>query len=220
MEDPGDSAPELGSWRRRGWTAFSAAGDAARDGPVTSFLPRMRIAVAGTHRNGKTSLTEAFVRARPDFDLEPEPYEQMLEAGEDFLDHYEPEAFTRQLEHLVGRLTLREPGEKVIFDRSPMDFLAYLAACDRTDGWSSIESDVIRTASTGLAHLDLVVWLPLRSRSGPATSSLRRVVDAHLADLIGSDPIGVLGQGGPRIVEVHGSTPRRLKALLRWVSEL
>src|SRR5688572_26968801 len=132
----------------------------------------MRIAVSGTHRNGKTTLVEAFVHANADFELEAEPYEQLLEAGEEFLDHFDPEAFIRQLEHLVGRRSRSPADRKVVFDRSPLDFLAYLAATDRSNGWRSIPSDVLELAASGLQHLDLVAWLPLRSshRDNPGRS--------------------------------------------------
>lgn len=178
----------------------------------------MRIAVAGTHRNGKTTLAEAVVRARPELEFEPEPYEQVLEAGEDFLDPYDPEAFTRQLEHLVTRLSRRMPGDKVIFDRSPLDFLAYLAARDPSAGWSAVAGSVLESASVGLRHLDLIVWLPLKAgASGIGSGSFRRRVDARLGALIGSDPLSLLGDDSPDLLELRGATPNRVARLLAFV---
>jgi hypothetical protein len=174
----------------------------------------MRIAIAGTHRNGKTTLAEAFVRTHAGFELEPEPYEQLLEAGDDFLDHYDPSAFTKQLDHLVNRLARRPPGSDVVFDRSPLDFLAYIAASDRSSGWHSIDSDVLELAASGLECLDLIAWAPLASsgRTGPGRS-LRISVDLHLAELIRADTLGLLSGTSPEIVEIEGSTPQRLAQL-------
>lgn len=180
----------------------------------------MRIAVSGTHRTGKTSLVEALARVRPDFELEPEPYEQLLESGEDFLDHYDPESFVVQLEHLVTRLSRRTAYDRVIFDRSPFDFLAYVAASEarRLDS-QPVGSDLVELAARGLDHLDLVVWLPLHAEGEARVSrSLRRRVDSHLAEIIGADAFGLLsGREGPRILELRGSTSHRLAGLTGWL---
>lgn len=180
----------------------------------------MRIAVSGTHRNGKTTLVEAFARGHTDFQVEPEPYEQLLESGEDFLDHYDPGTFILQLEHLVSRLSRRQAGDKVIFDRSPFDFLAYVAVCDEGGPDSfSVGSDLLELAARGLEHLDLVVWLPLRSGAERAPKrSFRRLVDARLTDIIGSDAFGILsGRESPLILELRGPTSTRLAGLRAWL---
>ena len=164
---------------------------------------------------------EEFARAHPDFEVEPEPYEQLLEAGEDFLDHYDPDAFVLQLEHLVARLSRRTEGEKVIFDRSPFDFLAYVAASgERQLDPPSMDHDLVELAVAGLDHLDLVVWLPLASGAGgTARRSFRRLVDAHLAEIIGADGLGILsGRESPRILELRGSTAKRLAGMTEYVS--
>lgn len=163
---------------------------------------------------------EEFARAHPDFEVEPEPYEQLLEDGEDFLDHYDPDAFVMQLEHLVIRLSRRTAGERVIFDRSPFDFLAYVVATEerRLDSFS-IDPDLVELAVGGLNHLDLVVWLPLASSAeGTAKRSFRRLVDSHLADIIGMDGLGVLsGRESPRILELRGPTSNRLAGMTAWL---
>ena len=176
----------------------------------------MRIAVSGTHRIGKTTLVEEFARAHPGFEVEPEPYEQLLEAGEDFLDHFDPDAFVMQLEHLVSRLSRRTAGEKVIFDRSPFDFLAYVAASEeRRLNSFSVNPDLVGLAVEGLNHLDLIAWLPLESSAeGTARRSFRRLVDSHLGDMISSDALGILsGRESPRILDLRGPASKRLAGL-------
>lgn len=178
----------------------------------------MRIAIAGTHRNGKTTLAEAIARARTDFAVVPEPYEQLLEQGEDFLDHYAPETFTRQLEHQVSCISRCVPGGRVVFDRSPLDFLAYLAATDGTAGWGAIDSDVLEAAAFGLESLDLIAWLPLNEeRRDEHGRSLRRLVDDRMRDLVVSDPLGLLGAQKPDLLELRGSTAERLATLFQYL---
>lgn len=89
----------------------------------------MRIAVSGTHCTGKTTLIEAFIAAHPDFDYEPEPYVALVEDyGEDFSSEPLIEDYLRQLEFYVERVGHYSASDKVIFERSPLDFLAYILA--------------------------------------------------------------------------------------------
>ena len=178
----------------------------------------MRIAIAGTHRNGKTTLAEAIARALPDYEVVPEPYEQLLEQGEDFLDHYAPETFIRQLEHQVSCLSRCGPGDKIVFDRSPLDFMAYLAASDGTAGWESIGLDVLEVAAVGLQYLDLIAWVPLSEKRGHDHGrSLRRLTDDRLRDLVVSDPLGLLSAQKPDLLELRGSTAERLAGLFQYL---
>ena len=177
----------------------------------------MRIAIAGTHRYGKTTLTEAVARALPGYEVVPEPYEELLEQGEDFLDHYAPETFIMQLEHQVSRLSRCVPGDKIVFDRSPLDFLAYLAASDQTARWESIDLHVLDLAAVGLQYLDLIAWVPLREEWAIEHGrSLRRLMDDRLRDLVVSDPLGLLSAQKPHLLELRGSTSERLAGLLQY----
>ena len=179
----------------------------------------MRIAVAGTHRNGKTTLVEAAAQLHPAFSVEPEPYEQLLDSGEVFLDESDPESFLLQLRHFVGRLANTRPNDNVIFDRSPLDFAAYILASDERQlgrRTTFVERGVLEIVSEGLANLELIVFLPLRPKSDTsARRSLRRLADVHLCEIVRSNALGLLeGSQTPTVTELSGSTPRRLAGLL------
>src|SRR4029453_1767913 len=89
----------------------------------------MRIAVSGTHGVGKSTLIDEFLRKHPEFVHEPEPYTVLVEdLGEEFSDEPRVEDFHRQLEFNIDRLRQHTPGEKVIYERCPIDFLAYIDA--------------------------------------------------------------------------------------------
>src|SRR5262245_55639634 len=91
----------------------------------------MRIAVSGTHGVGKSTLIEEFLRVHPEFAHEPEPYAVMVEDyGEEFSAEPCVEDFLRQLEFNLERLGHHAAGGKVIYERCPLDFLAYLSALD------------------------------------------------------------------------------------------
>src|SRR6185369_16723424 len=89
----------------------------------------MKIAVTGTHGVGKTTLIEEFLRLHPEFGHEPEPYDVLSEDyGEEFAAEPCAEDFLRQLEFNLERLKQRATEVNVIFERCPLDFLAYLNA--------------------------------------------------------------------------------------------
>src|SRR5687768_17716205 len=91
----------------------------------------MRVAVSGTHCSGKSTLIDAFLSAHVRYLFEPEPYEVLSDLyGEGFGAEPSAEDFFRQLQYQVERLHRYGDGDRVIFERSPIDFVAYLLALD------------------------------------------------------------------------------------------
>src|SRR5215213_4027889 len=89
----------------------------------------MRIAISGTHCTGKSTLIDEFLHTHPEFLHEPEPYTVMVEdLGEEFAEQPCVDDFLRQLEFNIGRLRQHARGERVIYERCPLDFIAYIDA--------------------------------------------------------------------------------------------
>ena len=156
------------------------------------------IAVSGTHGSGKSTLIASFLDAHGDFIHEPEPYEWLDES--DFLE---------QLEFSLKRLHEYCRGERVIFERSPVDFLAYLRATGELD----LAKDALPLVARGLQQLDAIVFLPL----DPAIvvpeeedRQLRVAVDDQLARLLLDDELGLIEQTSVRVIEAYGSLAERL----------
>ena len=170
----------------------------------------MRIAVSGTHSTGKSTLIDEFLRAHPDFVHEPEPYTVMVEdLGEEFADEPCVEDFYRQLEFNVDRLRQHAPGERVIYERCPLDFLAYIDALDpkRTN-------TLLRPVSEAMQNLDLIVYLPLDD-TPPASEypKLQKAVDRRLSSIFRDDGFNILSSCRAAIVEANGSTAQRLRII-------
>lgn len=155
----------------------------------------MRIAVSGTHASGKTTLIEAFVAQHPEYAFEPEPYTVLTEVhGEQFA--YPPtfDDFQRQLQFQIETLARYSERDHVIFERSPVDFLAYMIAIDDCD-------DALEDIRDALRHLDVIVFLPLDDRTpidvaGDEDPELRIAVDEILRDILLDDSFGLFS--GPR----------------------
>ncbi|HKO96471.1 MAG TPA: AAA family ATPase [Pyrinomonadaceae bacterium] len=182
----------------------------------------MRIAVSGTHCSGKTTLIDEFLTAHPEFVHEPEPYTVLVEDyGEEFSDIPGLDDFYRQLEFNVERLNLHSQAEQVIYERCPIDFLAYILALrDLRRDWVSDEvfNAARGLASDGIKMLDLIVFLPLNEADGIEASDeddlkLRSVVDSRLVDIFSDDHLGIFTSGDTAVVEAMGSTRKRLQTV-------
>lgn len=166
----------------------------------------MRIAISGTHGVGKTTLIDEFLRVHPEFVFEPEPYAVLVEDyGEEFSAEPCEEDFLRQLEFNLERVGQHAAGENVIYERCPLDFLAYLNVLGAS---SQMLTDRV---SEAMQQLDLIVYLPLDD--APATDEfpkLRKAMDQHLSELLTTANVTV--------VEATGTTARRLHAINQWIS--
>lgn len=178
------------------------------------------IAVSGTHGSGKTTLIEDFLAAHPEYGHEPEPYEWLDDASA------EPSAedFYRQLELSVERLRSHGRGARVIAERSPVDFLAYLLALEdlrRSPRDCALRTAAVELAAEGLSHVDVLVILPLDGTIEIPESEdleLRDAMNERLVELITTDEYALFRNATPRVLEMQGSRSRRAELLQRAVS--
>ena len=166
----------------------------------------MRIAVSGTHGVGKSTLIDEFLRVHPEFVHEPEPYTVMVEDfGEEFSAEPCVEDFVRQVEFNIDRLHQHAAGENVIYERCPVDFLAYIQALDPeiADGLREEVSEAVR-------HLELIVYLPLEDVfRGDEFPKLQRAMDRALSVIFRDNEFGTMNS----VVEAEGSTAQRLRII-------
>jgi hypothetical protein len=187
----------------------------------------VRIAISGTHRVGKTTLIEAFAEARPEYRSEPEPYVALVnEWGEEFGDDLALEGFERQLRYHAERVAASAVEPNVMFDRCAADFLAYMkASAARELGDGQLPEEAIRVAQQALEGIDVIVHLPLRLSRGfvadDEDESYRRSVDQYLASVLADDSLGLFSStSAPQVIQLGGSTPRRLRRLLAYVEQI
>lgn len=170
----------------------------------------MRIAVSGTHSVGKSTLIDEFLLLHPEYVHEPEPYTTLVEDfGEEFSAEPCVDDFLRQLEFSINLLEKHARSEKVIYERCPLDFLAYLEALEpgRAD-------DFLEPVSSAVKHLDLIVYLPIEDNSDAEYPKLRKAVDRRLNAILLDDEFGILITP---VIEASGSTARRLRIILEKI---
>ena len=172
----------------------------------------MRIAVSGTHASGKTTLIEAWLVLHPQYLFEPEPYATLQELGEYFADTPTVADFERQLEFQAEVMGRYGKGENVIFERAPVDFLAYMSVMgEGGDGW-------VESVREALSHLDVIVFLPLDENARIAVSAdegpeLRDAVNDNLQRMLLDDALDLFADSAPVVLEVRGTVQQRLQAL-------
>ncbi|WP_343673891.1 AAA family ATPase [Chitinophaga sp.] len=115
----------------------------------------MKVAVIGAHKVGKTTLAEELREYLPGYAPNIEPYYVLEESGYIFSEIPDVDDFIKQFECSVEQISKSE--NNIIFDRCPIDILAYIHAIDEA---RNIES-LFETAQTIIATIDLLVFVPI-----------------------------------------------------------
>lgn len=172
----------------------------------------MRISVSGTHFSGKSTLVKALLKVLPNYVGIDEPYFILEQEGHLFSHPPSVEDYEEQCKRSV-RLIL-ESGKNTLFDRCPLDFLAYALAI----GKDRVDLDFWKEEmEMGVHFLDQILFLPIEDNDRiPVPSSedkkLRRKVDEHLYELIMEDSLGVLGKIHP--AEITGTLEKRVARVI------
>jgi hypothetical protein len=170
--------------------------------------------VSGTHGVGKTSLVEDLGGRLGDHRVVPEPFYELEEEGYRFSSPPSAADYRAQLKRSL--LLLGRPDQNLIFDRTPLDYLAYLAVLG-SELRREVDAATLRSAFTSL---DLLVVLPLTPETERVLPRadllhLRTKVNATLLDLLDDDPWDAWRR--VPVVELTVPLPQRTEAVLaRW----
>ncbi len=189
----------------------------------------MRVAVSGSHSVGKSTLIGRFLGRHPEYAHEPEAFEvladdiTLTDSGAPT-----PDGLLLLLNYTLAALDSRAAHACVIFERSPVDYLAYAAAS--TGSWQPEETrEFLRTQKpivrASMRHLELVAYLPVPTaepvRRRGENRALRRRVDACLRRALFDDKYELFGhRGQPRVVALPPGLEKQLGELSRLVRTL
>jgi hypothetical protein len=177
----------------------------------------MRIAVTGTHGTGKTTLVEDFAAACAGYEAVAEPWALLAERGTAFAERPTTDDLEAQLAESCAVILDLAAREDVIFDRCPVDFLAYLDVVAAAEGFEWVPHPrLLARVERALHAIDLIAFVPLRHPDEIGAEieypKLRRRVDARLRTILAEDDLGLL-EDGPRVVEVRGGRGERVARL-------
>ena len=183
----------------------------------------MRLAVSGSHSTGKSTLIAAFLAECPWYQHEPEAFESLADDVElTISEGPTADGLQALLEQTMSALSLYPPGAFVVFERSPVDYLAY-AAASRSWPKGSVASFLemlVPQVRRSLRSLDLIALVPV-SATGPHSRSgeeprFRQRVDEALRRALVDDDYGLFyDQSSPRVVELPPHSDRQLAELIR-----
>ena len=173
----------------------------------------MRVGISGTHGTGKTTLAEGLCARLPGHVLAGEPYYLLEEEGYEFGFPPSAEDYRAMLARSVRSMTARS-ATGVIFDRTPLDYLAYLAAVGADlSAAAGVPADLRLT----FARLDLLVITPLTPETEQALPeaelpALRTRMNDALLDLVYADPLDAWA--AVPVLELSGPLDDRLDTVL------
>ena len=197
----------------------------------------MRIAISGSHSLGKSTVVNDWVAAHPEFRREEEPYRALALNGP-----YEilfREASTRlhngvQMYYNISRVyRYSSPADDVIFDRAPVDYLAYsqyTANQGSTDINSAFVASMVPAVRESLDHLDILAFVP-KSEAWPVEMeadgirpvdhAYRDEVDAIFKQIYREGRFAVMPPVHPPLMlELVGSRHQRLDQLREAIAEV
>ena len=188
----------------------------------------MRIAVSGTHFMGKSTLIEDFIKDHPEYKHEVEPYDQLQEVKEMELA-VEPslDSMLEELDYSIKQLNQYAKEPNIIYDRCPVDFIAYAMCAIDQDSVDINDSEIAERfddVKEALNNLDLIVFLPMTkehpiefTEENPA---YRKKADKYFKKLYRDEVCDIFPRyGHPRIIEISGDRLLRVKILESYLTK-
>jgi hypothetical protein len=181
----------------------------------------MRIGISGVHGTGKTTLAESLCQRLPGHVTSDEPYYLLEEEGYEFAFPPSLDDYRAQLARSLRTLSQPPTGPRlpdIVFDRTPLDYLAYLAAAGADP---EREADA-RAVQSALASLDLLVITVItagteRTLPPPELPALRSAMNDALLDLVYADPLDLCAD--LPLLELAGPLDARLPAVLAALAD-
>jgi hypothetical protein len=171
----------------------------------------MRIGISGTHGTGKTTLAEALCARLPGHVVAEEPYYLLAEDEYEFAFPPSPQDYRALLDCSLQGLTL--PLSRIVFDRTPLDYLAYLAA-GGADPSGEADAATLRAVFSSLGLLVITPITPETERVLPPAElpALRSEMNEALLELARDDPLDAWGD--IPLLELSGPLDGRVGAVL------
>ena len=154
----------------------------------------MRVGISGTHGTGKTTLAAALCARLPGHAVADEPYYLLEEDGYEF--GFPPSLADYRALLACSMRSLGAPPlpPAVVFDRTPLDYLAYMVATG-ADLLAEANAAVLRPAFASLDLLVITLITPETERTLPPAEmpALRAEMNDALLDLVYDDPLNAWG---------------------------
>lgn len=190
----------------------------------------MRIAISGSHSLGKSTVVRDWLNSNPDYLWEDEPYRVLSLNGPyeiAFQDKSSRLHNGLQLFYSISRVhRYSSVTDNVIFDRCPIDYLAYsqyTAETGKTDIDSDFVLSMVDAVRESLDHLDILAFVPssmewpvLIEEDGirPLDIEYRDSVDLIFKKIYRENLYNLLpALGNLKLIELIGDQTQRLRQI-------
>ena len=135
----------------------------------------MRISISGTAHSGKTTLLNSFLYTWKNYESPDKTYRDLLK--EESLDHSSKTTTKTQeriLDFMIDQLQSYDKESKVIYDRCPLDNIAYSMWCHdkNKDGFTrEFIASQINLVRESMRHLDLIFICRYNEKIGKQTDN-------------------------------------------------
>jgi hypothetical protein len=179
----------------------------------------MRVGISGTHGTGKTTLAAALCARLPGHVMADEAYNLLAEEGYEFSFPPSLDDYRVLLARSVQSLSSPPLGPATVFDRTPLDYLAYLAAIG-ADPADEPGAAALQPAFASLDLLAITVITPEMEHVLPAAElpGLRWDMNDALVELVRDDPLNAW-EDIP-VLELDGPLDARLGAVLAALDQV
>ncbi|MGD9592385.1 MAG: AAA family ATPase [Candidatus Berkiella sp.] len=186
----------------------------------------MRIAVSGTHFIGKSTFIAEFVKKHPEYRSEVEAY-YLLQDQKPMELSLEPslDSLLEQLDCSIDQLNKSANQQNIIFDRSPVDYLAYAMHILEEDHISVHDSEIserFEDIKAALNHLDLIVFMPISNENSieytEENPEYRKAVDKCFKKIYRDDIWDIFpSYNHPKIIEMTGDRHNRIAKIQKFI---
>jgi predicted ATPase len=179
----------------------------------------MRVGISGTHGTGKTTLAQALCAQLPGHAVADEPYYLLEAEGYEFGFPPSPEDYRALLARSVRSMNSPPLLPGVVFDRTPLDYLAYMAATG-ADLPGEAGAAALRPAFASLDLLVITLITPETEQFLPTAelSRLRAEMNDSLLELVYDDPLNAW-EDIP-VLELSGPLDGRVDAVLAALDQI
>jgi predicted ATPase len=179
----------------------------------------MRVGISGTHGTGKTTLAQALCARLPGHVMADEPYYLLEVQGYEFGFPPSAEDYRALLARSVRSMSSPPLRPGVVFDRTPLDYLAYMAATG-VDLPGEADAAALRPAFASLDLLAVTLITPETEQVLPTAElpRLRAEMNDALLELVYDDPLNAW-EDIP-VLELSGPLDGRVDAVLAALDQI
>jgi len=131
------------------------------------------------------------------------------------------DSLLEQLDYSIEQLNKNANERNIIFDRCPIDFIAYAMCITVQDSIDINDSEVYEKfpeIKAALNHLDLIVFLPITKEHliyyTEENPGFRKAADKNFKKIYRDDICDIFPRyGHPKIIEIWGDRMERIKKL-------